>query len=359
MAVYEDIVVPALMSQLDLMRQRPSYIAATAIQPTTQHDFRLGDGDEIEIYRDKFIGNVGLSKTARAVKRTATIGRPAATTLKKDIVKIRLEEYFGPLDNNEDLQAAPLTITRRQMLYGRRNLWQGNLIGFNQSIGSATLADDFQRWYDRCMLIDELGKTTVTRNPGGVADGATTTSSKFNVTDLRRSVLTLSGFNTPRFQDGHYHCLCDEMFLTHLREDQDFKEDQRAALTGQFFQGVQDQSVTYTGSQSAVMTPSGLPVFVPPAPVRYEGVLFYPSNNMPKKTVNSLNTSLGYLMGPGSVLVGSGGAGGQVRIAVHQDTDYDRFFSYIWTMFGATQNPIPPEGNVDTGAILELRSMAA
>lgn len=359
MAVYEDIVVPALMSQLDLMRQRPSYIAAAAIQPTTQHDFQLGDGDEIEIYRDKFIGEIGMSKTARSVRRTATIGRPASTTLKKDLVKIRLEEYFGPLDNNDDLQAAPLTITRRQMLYGRRRLWDGNVMGFTQSIGSTTLADDFQRWYDRCMLIDEVAKTSITRNPGDVADGATDVNSKVGVTDIRRTVLKLSQYNTPRFQDGHYHCLCDEMFLTHVREDSDFKEDQRAAITGQFFQGSQDQSVTYTGSQAAIMTPSGLPVFVPPQPVRYEGVLFFPSNNMPKKVINSLNTSLGYFFGPGSVLVGSGGAGGQVRVAVHQDTDYDRFFSYIWTMFGATQNPIPAEGDVQAGAVIEARSMAA
>lgn len=359
MAVYEDIVVPALMSQLDLMRQRPAYIAAMAVQPTVQHEFRAGDGDEIEIYRDKFIGNVGLSKTSRRVKTTDVIGRPANTTLQKDVVKVRLEEYAGPINNNTDLQFAPLTITRRQMLYGRRRLWDGNVMGFTEAIGSQTLADDFQRWYDRCMIIDELAKTTVTRNPGGVADGATTGSSKYNTADLMRNELQLAAFNTPRFQDGYYHCLCSHLFLTHLREDPDFKADQRAALTGQFFQGSQNQSITYTGAQPAVMTPSGMPLMVPPAPVVYAGFLFFPSNNLPTKTVNSLTASLAYFFGPGSVLVGSGGAGGQVRVAVHQDTDYDRFFSYIWTMFGATQNPIPPEGADNSGVVIEARTMAA
>ena len=359
MAVFEDVVVPSLMSMLDLMRQRPAYVAGMAIQPTTHHDFSKGDGDEVEIYRDKFIGEGGLSKTARRVGTTQTIGRPASTSLKKDIVKIRLEEYAGPVKSNEELSFAPLTITRKQMLYGRRNLWDGDVMGFTQAIGSQTLADDFQRWYDRSMLIDELGKTTVRRNPGGVADNATTVNSKYNTTDLLRTEVTLAGFNTPRFQDGFYHCLCDHLFLTHLREDPDFKADQRAALTGQFFQGSQSQSLTYTGAQPAIMTPSGMPMMVPPNPVVYGGFMFFPSNNMPKKQINGLGSSLGYFFGPGSVLVGSGGAGGQVRVAVHEDTDYDRFFSYIWTMFGETQNPIPPEGDANAGAVLEARSMAA
>ena len=358
MAVYEDTVVPALMSQLDLQRQRPAYIAAMAVQPTVQHDFNAGDGDTIEIYRDKFIGNVGMSKTARKVRTTQQIGRPKSTGLSKDIVKVVLDEYFGPVDETEGV-AAPITITRRQMLYGRRRLWDGNIPAFTQSIGSGTLADDFQRWYDRCMIIDELAKTTVSRNPGGGADGATSSTDKFGVTDLLRIENQLSEFNTPRFNDGHYHCLCDNLFLTHLREDSDFKEDQRAALTGQFFQGSQDASITYTGAQAAIMTPSGLPIMVPPAPVRYAGFLFFPTNNMPKKTVNSLPASRSYFFGPGSVLVGSGGPGGQVRVAVHQDTDYDRFFSYIWTMFGATQNPIPPAGDVNAGVIIEGRSFAS
>lgn len=353
---YVDNVVPAIMAMMDLARQRPAYVAALATQPTQGHDFRAGDGDEVEVYRDRWIGDVALTKTARQVSETQPIGRPASTPLNKTIVKLRLQEYMGPV--NVDQQAAPITITRRQMEYGRRNLWDGNIAGFTNAVGSQTLADDYQRWWDRAMIISELQRTTLARNPGGVADGSTSTSSKVGATDIKRTRNVLVSNNTPRFQDGYYHCLCNDLFLTHLTEDPDFKADQRAALTGQFFEGSQAQSITYLGTGPAISTPSGLPLFVPPQPVAYEGVLFWATNNLPNKTVNSLSTNLGYMFGPGSILQGTGGPGGQVQVRVHEDTDYQRLFSYIWATYAATQNPIDPAGNPNEGCIVEMRSMA-
>lgn len=355
--VYVDNVVPALMGMMDLARQRPAYVAALATQPTQAHDFKAGDGDEVEIYRDRWIGEVGLTKGSREVGETQAIGRPAGTPLTKSTVKLRLKEYMGPV--NGDNLAAPIVVTRRQMEYGRRNLWEGNMPAFTQAVGSQTLADDYQRWWDRAMIISELQRTTVARNPGGVADGSTSSASKVSQTDLLRIRNTLATNNTPRFQDGYYHCLCNDLFLVHVQEDSDFKADQRATITGQFFEGSQQQSVTFTGTQPAIATPSGLPMFVPPQPLVYQGFLFWATNNLPNKTVNSLSTNLGYFFGPGSILQATGGVGGQVQVRVHEDTDYQRLFAYIWATYAATQNPITPAGDSQEGCVIEGRSMAA
>jgi hypothetical protein len=356
-SIYADQVVPAIISRMDLARQRPGYIAALAVQPTVTHDFAAGDGEEVQVYRDRFIGNVGLSKTARTVLSSQPIGRPSSTPFNKSTVRLRLAEYMGPVDG--DNLAAPLIIDRKTMLFGRRKLWEGNLPAFSQSIGGVTLADDYQRWYDFAMITSELQRTTSVRNPGGVADGSTSTSSKWSVADHSRVMNTLAINNTPRFQDGYYHSFCNDLFLRHLREDNDFKADQRAAITGQFFEGSQQASITYTGTQPAINTPSGMPMFIPPSPVVYDGTLFYPTNNLPNKTVNSISTNLGYYFGPGSVLLGTGGAQGQVEVRVHEDTDYQRLFAYIWAVYGASINPITPAGDPQEGVVVEARSMAA
>lgn len=355
MSVFEDSVVPTLLGA-ELARQRPAYVAGLAIQPTTVHDYAKGTGEVVELNRQQFNGNVGLTKTARSVLPSQRIGVPSSTPSLKSIVRLTLEEYIGPV--NTDGQAAPLIITYRTMAYGRRNLWDFGMTRFHESIGSGTLSDDYQRWFDAAAMISELAKTTVTRNPGGVADGATTAVSKISSTDTLRITETLSRFNTPRFPDGFYHCLCDNRFLTHLQEDTNVAGDYRAVLTGMAFNGQQSSAIQMAGAQAALNTPSGVPLFLPPMPFIYNGVAYWATNMLEPRTVNALPARLAYYFGAGSVLMGSGGAAGQVQVRVHENTDYGRLYAYIWTAHMATINPIPPAGAADSGVVIEARTFA-
>lgn len=360
MAIFTDTVVPNLLSMVDLPRQRPAYVAAQAVQPIVQHDFQKGDGEEVEVNRDRFWGDRALTKSARKANKGVPLGVPKTSTLTKSITKIRIEEYIGPVDDTSGSpEVAPLTVTEKDILYARRNLWLGNLPGFQQSIGGNNLADDYQRWYDRALIINELAVTTNTYNPGAIADGSVTGNEKFTVADLLNLEERLSSFNTNRFMDGHYHCLCTHRFLKHLRQDSDFKEDQRAMLQGQFYQGTQDGSLTLTGAQAPIQTPSGMMIMAPPAPIRYGGFLFFVTNNMPGITVNGQNAAIAYFFGPGSIALATGGMGGQVRVAVNKNDDYGRIFPYIWKTFTNSQNLIPPAGDDNAGVVIQARSFGA
>lgn len=357
MSIFTDQVVPNLLSMVDLPRLRPAYIAQMAIQPVMQHDFQKGHGKEVEVNRDKFWGDRAMTKGSRRAAKGVPLGAKKSSTLQKSIVKIRIEEYVGPVDDSDGVsEIAPLVVTEEDILYARRNLWLGNLPGFQQSIGGNSLADDYQRFVDRALLINELAKTTNTYNPGGVADGSTSSASKFTVADLLEIEQKLSEFNTQRFQDGFYHVLCDHRFLKHLRQDTDFKEDQRAMLQGQVYGGMGDQSLTVTGAQAPMQTPSGMMMMVPPSPVRYGGFMFFVSNNMPALTVNSLSAGTAYFFGPGSIAMATGGPGGMVRVAVNKNDDYGRIFPYIWKTFTNSQNLIPPEGEDNAGVVIEART---
>jgi hypothetical protein len=359
-SIFTDQVVPNLLSQLDLPRLRPAYIAQAAIQPYVQHDFQKGHGKEVEVNRDKFWGDRAMTKSARRAAKGVPLGSKRSSTLQKDLVKIRIEEYVGPVtDEGGEPEIAPLVVTEEDILYARRNLWLGNLPGFQQSIGGNSLADDYQRFVDRAMLINELALTTNTYNPGGIADGSVAGTEKTSVADLLNIEERLSLFNTQRFADGYYHCLCSHRFLKHLRQDSDFKEDQRAMLQGQVYAGVGDASLTVTGAQAPIQTPSGMMMMAPPAPVKYGGFMFFVSNNIPGELVNGQNAAVAYFFGPGSVALATGGPGGMVRVAVNKNDDYGRIYPYIWKTFTNSQNLIPPEGDDNAGVIIEARTFAS
>lgn len=356
MSTFSDYVVPNLLGA-DLNRARPAYVAGIAIQPPMAHEFGRSTGDVVELNRQNFIGNVSLTKDARKIAESQRIGQPANTPSVKTVVRMVLEEYIGPVDS--DGLGAPLTIGLKTMQYGRRRMWEAGLMAFHQSIGSDTLADDYQRFMDKAMLINELAKTSVFRNPGGVADGAVTSTSKVSSVDTLRITEQLTMFNVGRFSDGYWHCLCDPRFLTHLQEDTNISGDYRAVLTGLAFNGQQGSSVQMMGATSATMTPSGVPLFLPPQPFLYNGVAYWASNLLDTKLVNSQTARTAYYFGPGSVLMGSGGPEGQVNVRVHESTDYNRLFAYIWQAYMATVNPIPAAGDVNAGVVIEARTYAA
>jgi hypothetical protein len=360
MSIFTDQVIPNLLSMVDLPRLRPAYIAQAAIQPVTQHDFQKGHGKEVEVNRDKFWGDRAMTKGARRAAKGKPIGTPGSSTLEKSITKIRIEEYIGPVDDTtgENI-VAPLVVTEEDILYARRNLWIGNLPGFQQSIGGNSLADDYQRFVDRALLINELALTTSSYNPGGIADGSVAGTEKASVADLLEIEQRLASFNTQRFQDGFYHVLCDHRYLKHLRQDADFKEDQRAMLQGQVYAGMGDQSLTVTGAQAPLQTPSGMMMMAPAAPVKYGGFMFFVSNNIPARTVNSRSAGLAYFFGPGSIAMATGGPGGMVRVAVNKNDDYGRIYPYIWKTFTNSQNLIPPAGEDNAGVVVEARTFAS
>jgi hypothetical protein len=355
MSLFADHVVPNLLG-MELNRRRPAYVGDIAIQPTVVHEFGRGSGDTVELNRQAFIGTTSMTKAAREVTEAQRIGQPANTPSIKSLVRLVLKEYIGPVD--AEGQGAPLTVGLKTMQYGRRNLWEKGLMAFHASIGSETLADDYQRFYDRAMLINELTNTTVFRNPGGVADGATTIASKVSSADTLRITETLTNFNVARFDDGFWHCLCDPRYLTHLQEDTNISGDYRAVLTGMAYNGRETSSIQMMGATAAVATPSGVPLFLPPQPFVYNGVAYWASTLISNKTVNSLTARTAYYFGPGTVLLGSGGPEGAVNVRMHESTDYNRIFAYIWQAFMASVNPIPAAGDPTAGAVIESRTFA-
>lgn len=352
---FSDQIVPNILGA-DLVRRRPAYVAEIAIQPTLVHEYGRGSGDVVEMNRQSYINTVSMTKDARKIADNQRIGQPANTPSIKSLVRLVLEEYIGPVDG--DGLGAPLTVTLKTMLYGRRNMWERGVMAFHQSIGSETLSDDYQRFVDKAMMISELVKTSVTRNPGGVADGATTIASKISSADTLRITEQLTSFNVARFDDGFWHCLCDPRFLTHLQEDTNISGDYRAVLTGMAFNGKETTSIQMMGATAAISTPSGVPLFLPPQPFVYNGVAYWASTLIDTKTVNSLTARCAYYFGPGSVLMGSGGPEGQVNVRVHESTDYNRIFAYIWQSYMASINPIPLAGDPTAGAIVEARTFA-
>lgn len=355
MSLFTDSVVPNILGA-ELVRRRPAYVAAIAVQPTTAHEFGRGSGDTVELNRQAFIGTVSMTKEAREVGESQRIGQPANTPSIKSLVRLVLKEYIGPVDG--DGVGAPLTVGLKTMNYGRRNMWERGVQMFHQSIGSETLADDYQRFMDKAMVINELVKTTVTRNPGGVADGATLITSKVSSADTLRITEQLTNFNVARFDDGFWHCLCDPRYLTHLQEDTNISGDYRAVLTGLAYNGQQTSSVQMMGATAAVSTPSGVPLFLPPQPFVYNGVAYWASTLIDTKTVNSLTARNAYYFGPGSVLMGSGGPDGEVNVRLHESTDYGRIYAYIWQAYMASVNPIPLAGDPTAGVVIEARTFA-
>lgn len=355
MSLYTDTIVPALLGQ-DLTRNRPAYVCKLAIQPSVVHEFDKGSGDTVELNRQALIGNVGLTKSARRVLESQRIGVPSNTPSTKTLTRLVLEEYMGPV--NSELVAAPMTISLKTMLYARRRMFEAGVMAFHQSIGSETLSDDYQRFVDAGLYLSELANTTVTRNPGGIADGSTLVTSRITSQDTLRITETLSTFNVNRFSDGYFHCLCDNRFLTHLQEDTAVQGDYRAILTGMAYNGDQNRAIQIAGAHAAISTPSGIPLFLPPQPFLYNGVAYWATNLMPTKTINSLTARLAYYFGPGSVLAGTAGPAGEVTVRVHEQDDYGRLFSFIWHTFAATKNPIPPAGSPEAGCVLEARTFA-
>jgi len=237
---------------------------------------------------------------------------------------------------------------------------------FHQSIGSLTLLDDYRRWRDR-VFIDELAKAEAqgqaSSSQGGYyfsgdkakdsqgrvsysGDEYTAQVQQFSVrTDLLEVVKDLRKRNVPTFADGLYRCICDPVFMMHLRRDSDFREIAR--YSGNPGQGMFMANPMMPNNTSFYMGPqagqgyflAGEPVM--PTGVQFEGVKFFESTNFPTKNVTasfdggsgyaSEEVAQGYFFGPQSVGVGIGGPNAQVLI--NNNDDFSRFIILIWQLY--------------------------
>jgi hypothetical protein len=361
---FSDNDFPALLGA-ELYRPVPAYIAKAVTRPVVLHDFNAQPGASVQLDRYQYLGDNGsLTQSARRRGETETIGTGNSRNIPKKKINLVLEEYTGPSAADDPDAPANLTISQQQLMKARRMLYDRNIPGFHESIGSLTLLDDFRRWEDR-VYINQLLKTPRTYNPGGVADGGTYADGpqQFDVkNDLLDIVTQLEERNVPKFEDGSYAALVSPRFFKHLRQDPDFRS---AALSiGRIPIGMLSQpysagpaqipfidapnTLIFGGPQMGqAIQANGMPAIMPTGVV-FEGVRFFTSNNMPTENVTLTYTAssagqptgsasrlahLGLFFGPMSIGVGVGGIGPEVLL--NKNDDYGRFIMAIWRMFGA------------------------
>lgn len=367
--MFTDNDFPALLGA-ELYRPVPGYIAKAVTRPNVLHDFNAQPGASVQLDRYSYWGDNGsLSLEARRRGETQTIGTGNSRNVPKRKINLILEEYTGPNAADDPLAAANLTISNQQLIKARRMLYERNIPGFHQSIGSLTLLDDFRRWEDR-VYIQKLLESPHTYNPDDVADGGTYAQgpAKFGVKDdLLEVVRRLQSRNVPTFEDGNYAAIVDPTFMKHLFQDDDFRMVARYPGSGsssipinwmQPGAGGGPLQLPFLDSPNALMfggtqinqsiSVNGLPAMMPTGIV-FGGVRFFMSNNMPTEFVNlnyttSIDPSqptgsaareahLGIFFGPMSIGIGVGGMGPEVLL--NKNDDYGRFIMAIWRMFGA------------------------
>jgi len=352
MAIFLDDAVPGVLGR-NLMRFAPAYPAMKVFQPPTVHDYAAVRTKQVQLDRFKPWGEKGLTKSARRRDKTQIIGTANAEGLAKSTKTISIFEHSGPSDAAGN--PSTLHLTKEDMLYARQMLWQYGLQKFHESVGSANLADDFQRWFDRIHYLEAMN-TTVKRNPSAKTDGNTLTTDKFTSNDLMAIKFQLAKRNTPRFQDGTYHGAISEEMLAHLLTDTDFKNFANATIQG----GTMPVTQTYQGfgPQSLSTAITGMPM---PAggmelpPIVYQGFTLFPTNNLPTRTVNGLTAFLGIFTGPNAIGIGSGGRGPIVE--VDSQTDFNRHFHFIWSWWGDVVYLLDDDDS--SGCCVEARTFAA
>jgi hypothetical protein len=328
MALFLDDAVPGVLGQ-NLMRFAPAYSALKVFQPPMVHDYAAVRTKSVQLDRFKPWGEKGLTKNARRRDKTSIIGTANAEGLAKSTKSISIFEHSGPSDVNGN--PSTLHLTKEDMLYARQMLWQYGIQKFHESVGSANLADDFQRWFDRIHYLEAMN-TTQKYNAGNKLDAATVAADKFTSNDLMNIKYKLAKKNTPRFADGTYHGAISEEMLAHLLTDADFKNFAIATIQGgqvpasQSYQGFGPQSI----GQSIQGVPSQNGQELPP--IVYQGFTLFPTNNLPTRTVNGLTAYLGIFTGPSAIGIGSGGRGPVVE--VDSSTDFNRHFHFIWSWWG-------------------------
>jgi hypothetical protein len=352
MPLFMNPAVPDLLGS-NLMRFAPMYVAMAAIQPQVKHKFDAVRTKTVQLERFKRFPQNAMSKLGRRRTKTQILGTANSEGLTKSLITMDIFQYTGPATSTGD--PSTLWMTLEDILYARSLLWEEGLSQFHKSIGSENLADDFQCWFDS-VLIGELANTTQRINPSGKLDAATVITDRITTNDLFRVRFALSNMNTPRYPDGTYHGIIDEVMLYHLLQDSDFKQYAVALIQGGAVPV--NQTPIIQGPQASGSMMMGMPgqrPNVPLPPIVYQGFTLYSSNNVPKRTVNALQASLGYFFGPDSVGIGSGGRGPEVLL--HSDTDFSRHYRFIHSWWGDAKYLL--DDDASSGAAVELRTFGA
>lgn len=352
MPLFVEGAVPQLMS-VPLTTLTGNYQARKAIMPATKHDFAQSRGKYIQIDRFKTWNRSNITKLGYSREKTQILGTRNSEGLEKSSRTVKLQEFTGP--STAEGEPSTLHLTYEDMMYARNQLWQYGLAQFHQSIGSMNLADNYAAFDDRS-LVEELMRCRYKFNPGAKADANVIGTDKITRTDLLRIRELLSTLNTPRFPGtDRYHFLISERTFRHLCEDEKFYSFALASIQG-------GGPVELAGSQGrGVNIATGLgPLMMgrPMPPVDYEGFLFFVSNTLPRRVIQTAGgpqvANLGFAFGPDSVGLASGGRGPQVK--VHTDTDFDRHFHFIWQCYCQYEYMLDDDEN--SGICVEVRTYA-
>jgi hypothetical protein len=351
-----DLAPPLLGSQLP--RVAGQYVARMAIQPRVRHDFNASRTKEVQFPRFRRWGERSWTKAARRRNKTSLIGTANSEGLSTTIFKMQIFENTGPSTVAGD--PSTLWITKEDILFARAQLMEYGIAGFHESIGSQNLSDDYNGYLDRVHILETMN-TSVKINPANKADASTLVTDKVTSSDLDRVLFQLQLRNTPVFADGFYHALMDLVMVYQLMSDTDFKQSAFALMGNAQVPVASNQGMSLMPSmiQSALSgstAPMGRPdqtmSLTPIRPLVYKNLLIFPSNNIPKRTVNSLEASLATIFGPDTVAFGSGGKG--VGVEIHSDTDFNRHFRYIWSHFFDVIYTLDDDNN--SGCAVELRT---
>ncbi len=340
MALFADPLVPALLG-VPLRRTKPTYVAEMAAMPLMVHDFLAVRGKQLQLKRSKFWSRQGMTKQAHARDKNQIIGTERAEPLTTSDIFISLTEYTGPNDPNGN--ASSLHVTKEDMLFARSNLYDsGNLQVFHNSIGSENLADNYQAWQES-VILQELLSSTNKYNPGGTTDNAvyaTEADATFSVTrDLLEIEKQLMRNNTQPFPNGLWRGLISPQMKKHIEADPDYRETQRSIIAS----GRVDPRMNgLIGSNSIMITPSGMAIASPIAPLYYGNFELFPATilgDLARTSTASVTATartnilaeLGLFFGFGSIGKAVGGAGAQI---IMQVGDYGRHFNFEWQWWG-------------------------
>jgi hypothetical protein len=352
--------VPQVMGQM-LLTVAPQYNGMRVIEPQMKHDFSAMRTKTVQMNAINRWPQNGMTKTQRRRNKLSFIGTANSEGLTSRTVNMEIFELTGPSTASGD--PSSLWMTMEDILYSRFNLFQDGVAGFHEAIGSRNLADDYNGTMDRISIL-EVMNTTIKLNPANKADASTLITDQALSRDLDRATFNMQTRNTPVFGDGLYHALVDLTYLSHLMQDTDFKQSAFALQGNAQVPVAQPMGQAllpsmFRTAMSGAQVPGGMPgpgqAVSGILPILYKNILLFPSNNIPKRVVNSLDASLCLVFGPGSVAYGSGGKG--VTLKRHNDTDYDRHMRYIWSHWCDMVYQL--DDSVNSGAAVELRSFGA
>jgi hypothetical protein len=360
-----------IMLGAELHRPSPTYVAELCIEPTVVWDYSKQGGQTVQLDRYAFWNQPG-SKESRERTPDQTIGTANSRNITKQKVLVTLREYTGPADPTDPDSPAAFKVSRENLMTAQRMfLDTNNLTVFHNSIGSLTLLDDYRRWRDRVFILElyksysrgqssgtqggyyfpgELSEAQIA-SPGYTVSGAgDEDKARFSVkNDLLAVVRDLHKRNVPAFADGYYRALVDPEFMTHMRQDKDFREIARypgmgapnpmggfAAPNAINFQGSfagYGQAGSVAGSQTM---PTGF---------LFEQVRFFVTTNMPEYSYNvAINGATGFSgstpkvsraavgMFFGMQAIGLGIGGNNAQVLINGNDDYGRFISLIWNL---------------------------